>query len=70
MARARFSVMIFVVRMAAVVGSSWPVMVSRTRDPSEMRMLGPGAWPDTLRCHVTGAGVASTSDNSVWLLDP
>ena len=53
-----------------MVGSSWPVMVSRTRDPSEIRMLGPGAWPDTLRCHVTGVGVASTSDNSVWLLDP
>ena len=62
--------MVFVVRMAAVVGSSWPVSVSSTRDPSEMRMFGEGAWPDTVRCQVTGMGVASTSDNSVWLLDP
>ena len=34
------------------------------------RIAGAGASPDTVRCHVTGTGVASTSESLVWLLDP
>ena len=70
LALARFSVMILLLRMATLAGSSSPVAVSMTLDPSEMRMAGAGARPDTVRCHVTGTGVASTSERAVWLLDP
>ena len=70
LALARFSVMILLLRMATLAGSSSPVAVSMTLDPSEMRMEGAGASPDTVRCHVTGTGVARTSESSVWLLDP
>ena len=69
-ALARFSVMILLLRMATLAGSSWPLAVSRTLDPSEMRMAGAGARPDTVRCQVTGTGVARTSESPVWLLDP
>ena len=62
--------MILLLRMATLTGSSSPEAVSMTLDPSEMRMAGDGARPDTVRCHVTGTGVASTSESSVWLLDP
>ena len=62
--------MILLLRIAALTGSSSPVAVLITLEPSEMRIAGAGARPDTVRCHVTGTGVASTSESSVWLLDP
>ena len=70
LARARFSVMILLLRMAALTGSSSPVAVFMTLEPSEMRMAGAGASPETVRCHVTGTGVARTSESSVWLFEP
>ena len=71
-ARASFSVISLLLRMATEAASSAPEAVSSTRDPSEMRMRGAGrgAGPLTVRCHVTGEGEASTSATPLELVDP
>lgn len=62
--------MVIVFSIAAVVSNSCPVFVSMIFDSSDMRMFGVPENPVTVRCHVTGVGVASTNDNADFSSEP